>query len=87
MSNERQTKITGTKSNKGKKTLAVVGLCVVVCKLPFIMALIGIGGLGFTTSLLNFSPVVKNVGMVVGVLGAMALISFWAYRTYRRSCT
>jgi len=69
-----------------KKAVAFVGLCIVVCKLPVLLVVLGFGGLGVTASLPNLTPVAQAVGMAVFVaVVTLAIVLF--YRAYRRTCS
>ena len=68
-----------------KKGIAIVGLCIVACKLPFLLAFLGFGGLGATASLLDISPTLQRLGVTVGLVGITAVSAYFIYSSFRGS--
>jgi len=64
----------------GKSGFLIVGLCVLACKLPLLLALIGFGGLSSAGALGFIPPELAGFSITVGVLGLMLLSGYFVFR-------
>ena len=87
MSEEVQKSTVKNSKNARAKGIAFVGLCVLACKAPLLLVLLGFGGVGATASLLELPPLVQTIGLTVAILSVVSVLSYLAYRVYARSRT
>lgn len=65
----------------GTTAFAVGILSVLVCELPILLTLAGLGGLSSAVSTISLPPMVELVGIVVGLLGLSIVVGLVIYRT------
>ena len=84
MSDKTGNRVAEVFKSKRNKGIAFVGLCVLACKIPVILLLLGFGGLGASASMFNLPPVVQSFGLALAVVSIVLGLIFFGYRAYRR---
>ena len=68
-----------------RKWFAIAGLCVVICKLPLILALIGIGSIGASTSQFGKTLTSNQTAIIIGLSLILIAAAYYIYRVHQRS--
>jgi len=64
-----------------KKGIVVLLLCVLACKLPLLIALVGLGS---ASLIMPLSPAVQTLLATVTIVSALAIVGYLAYQVYVR---
>jgi len=65
-----------------KKGVVVLLLCVLACKLPLLIALVGLGSLGSASFIMPLSTTAQTLVLAGSIIGVLAIVSYLAHQVY-----
>lgn len=67
-----------------KPGFIVIALCVLACKIPLIITLVGLGGLSTAVSYIPLPPMIKTVVLNGAMIGMLLITGYLFYRVFAK---
>ena len=84
MSDQVNEGVLGSLMKNKKKGVFVLFLCILACKLPLLIALVGFGGLSTVGLLGSLPPALTQLSLIVGIVGLMLVLAYIIYLVIER---
>lgn len=69
----------------GTTGIAIGVMSILACEIPFVLALVGLGGLSSAASIFSLPPMVEMIGITLGVLGLFLVVGLLVYRVVSKA--